>query len=88
MSIYVVTGAAGFVGSAITRELVSRGEAVRAVDNFETGKRENLPSGSKVDLVEGDLAEEAVARRAVDGCEFVLHQAAIPSVPRSVPRPV
>jgi nucleoside-diphosphate-sugar epimerase len=88
MARYLVTGGAGFIGSHLVEELLRRGESVRVADNFSTGKRENLPSGSNVDLVEGDLAEDAVARRAVDGCEFVLHQAAIPSVPRSVKDPL
>ncbi len=83
---YVVTGGAGFIGSHLVAALRSRGEAVRIADNFSTGRRENVPEG--VDVVEGDLADPAVAVRAVAGCEFVLHQAAIPSVPRSVADPV
>jgi nucleoside-diphosphate-sugar epimerase len=84
---YLVTGGAGFIGSHLVEELLRRGESVRIADNFATGRRENLPPGGVVDLVEGDLADEAVARRAVAGCEFVLHQAAVPSVPRSVQDP-
>src|SRR5512145_497967 len=85
---YLVTGGAGFIGSHIVAELLRRGESVRIADNFSTGLRENLPSGSAVDLVEGDLADQAVAARAVAGCTYVIHQAAIPSVPRSVNDPV
>lgn len=86
---YLVTGGAGFIGSHIVEELLRRGESIRIADSFVTGKRENLPpAGSRIELVEGDLAEQAVAKRAVDGCEYVLHQAAIPSVPRSVKDPL
>ena len=88
MSNYLVTGGAGFIGSHLTEELVRRGHRVRVVDSLVTGKRGNLAHVSKVDFLEGDLADLEVARRAVDGCEFVLHQAAIPSVPRSVKDPV
>ena len=87
MARYLVTGGAGFIGSHLVEELLKRGESVRIADNFSTGKRENLPNAD-VDLIEGDLADGAVARRAVEGCEFVLHQAAIPSVPRSVKDPL
>jgi UDP-glucose 4-epimerase len=88
MSNYLVTGGAGFIGSHLTEELVRRGHRVRVVDSLVTGKRGNLAHVPKVDFLEGDLADLEVARRAVDGCEFVLHQAAIPSVPRSVKDPV
>lgn len=84
---YLVTGGAGFIGSHLVEELIRRGQTVRVVDDFSSGRRENVPAGGRVDLVEGDLADEAVARRAVDGCGFVLHQAAIPSVPRSIQDP-
>jgi UDP-N-acetylglucosamine/UDP-N-acetyl-alpha-D-glucosaminouronate 4-epimerase len=88
MSRYLVTGGAGFIGSHLVEELLRRGESVRVADDFSSGKRENLPAGGKVELIEGDLADPAVAARAVKGCEFVLHQAAIPSVPRSVKDPL
>jgi nucleoside-diphosphate-sugar epimerase len=88
MARYLVTGGAGFIGSHLVEELIRRGETVRIADNFSTGKRENLPANATVDLVEGDLADPAVARRAVEGCDYVLHQAAIPSVPRSVKDPL
>ena len=85
---YLVTGGAGFIGSHLAEELVRRGERVRVVDSFVTGKRANLAHLSAVELIEGDLADLAVAQRAVEGVDYVLHQAAIPSVPRSVEDPV
>lgn len=101
MARYLVTGGAGFIGSHLVEELLRRGHQVRIADNFITGKRENIDAavhnarqsgaqltGGPPQLVEGDLADDAVARRAVEGVEFVLHQAAIPSVPRSVKDPV
>jgi nucleoside-diphosphate-sugar epimerase len=83
---YVVTGGAGFIGSHLVAALLRQGESVRVADDFSTGLRENVPAG--VEVIEGDLADARVAERAVAGCEFVLHQAAIPSVPRSVKDPV
>src|SRR6188474_2104650 len=88
MATYLVTGGAGFIGSHLVEELVRRGERVRVVDNLSTGKRQNITHLSSVQLVEGDLADLEVARRAVDGADYVLHQAAIPSVPRSVKDPI
>lgn len=88
MAHYLVTGGAGFIGSHLVEELVRRGERVRVVDSLVTGSRRNLAHLSGVEFLEGDLAELAVARRAVDGVEYVLHQAAIPSVPRSVQDPI
>ena len=88
MALYLVTGGAGFIGSHMAEELVRRGERVRVVDNLVTGKRQNLAHIAHVDFMEGDLANLDVARRAVDGVDFVLHQAAIPSVPRSVEDPI
>jgi len=85
---FVVTGGAGFIGSHIVQALIARGERVRIADDFSTGRRENLPAGGTNDLVEGDVADPAVAARAVAGCEYVIHQAAIPSVPRSIEDPV
>ena len=85
---YLITGGAGFIGSHLTEELVRRGEVVRVVDNLITGKRQNLAHIPRVDFIEGDLAHLDVARRASEGVDFVLHQAAIPSVPRSVQDPI
>src|SRR5579872_4576336 len=88
MASYLVTGGAGFIGSHLTEELVGRGHQVRVVDSLITGKRRNLDHVVGVEFLEGDLADMPVAVRAVQGIEYVLHQAAIPSVPRSVQDPV
>jgi nucleoside-diphosphate-sugar epimerase len=88
MAQYLVTGGAGFIGSHLAEELVRRGERVRVVDSLITGKRQNLAHLRQVEFLEGDLADLEVARRAVDGIDYVLHQAAIPSVPRSVQDPI
>ncbi len=88
MSNYLVTGGAGFIGSHLAEELTRRGERVRVVDSLITGHRKNLAHVPGVELVEGDLADLAVAKRAVQGMDYVLHQAAIPSVPRSVEDPI
>ena len=85
---YLVTGGAGFIGSHLCEELVRRGERVRVVDSLITGKRQNLAHLPQVEFMEGDLADIDVARRAAHGIEYVLHQAAIPSVPRSVEDPL
>lgn len=87
MAFYLVTGGAGFIGSHLVGALLHRGDRVRVADDLSTGKRENLAGCPGVDLVQGDLADPAVARRAVTGVDYVLHQAAIPSVPRSVADP-
>jgi nucleoside-diphosphate-sugar epimerase len=88
MPTYLVTGGAGFIGSHLTEELTRRGERVRVVDSLITGKRKNLAHVSGVEFLEGDLGDLAVARSAVQNVEYVLHQAAIPSVPRSVEDPI
>jgi nucleoside-diphosphate-sugar epimerase len=88
MAHYLVTGGAGFIGSHLAEELVRRGERVRVVDSLITGKRANLDHLPAVEFLEGDLADLDVARRAVRGVDYVLHQAAIPSVPRSVDDPI
>jgi nucleoside-diphosphate-sugar epimerase len=85
---YLVTGGAGFIGSHLAEELARRGERVRVVDNLITGKRQNLAHIPAAEFLEGDLADLDVARRAVHGIDYVLHQAAIPSVPRSVQDPI
>lgn len=89
MATYLVTGGAGFIGSHLVEELVGRGESVRVLDDFSTGKRENLePWLGKVDLMEGSVEDVEICERAVYGVDFVLHQAALCSVPRSVEDPV
>jgi nucleoside-diphosphate-sugar epimerase len=85
---YTVTGGAGFIGSHLVDELVRRGHHVRVVDNFSSGRRENLPTFGTVEVIDGDVSDPLVARRAAHGAEVILHQAAIPSVPRSVEDPV
>src|SRR5918995_905441 len=87
MANYLVTGGAGFIGSHLAEELLRRGERVRVVDSLITGKRQNL-GRMDVEFLQGDLADLDVARRAVAGMDYVLHQAAIPSVPRSVQDPI
>ena len=86
MARYLVTGGAGFIGSHIVDRLRARGDEVRILDDFSRGKRENIPQG--VEVVEGSVADLETAQRAVAACDFVIHQAAIPSVPRSVKDPV
>ncbi len=86
---YLVTGGAGFIGSNIVEELLSRGESVRVLDNFSTGRRENLKEfANDIELIEGDIRSLSTVYRAVDGVDFILHQAALPSVPRSIADPV
>ena len=89
MTLYLVTGGAGFIGSHIVEELIRRRERVRVLDNFSTGRRENLaPFLEHIELIEGDLRDLPTVRRAVEGVDYVLHQGAIPSVPRSVADPL
>lgn len=86
---YLVTGGAGFIGSNIAAELVRRGETVRVIDDFSTGRRENLKEIlDGIEFIEGDICESAAVRKAVSGVDYVLHQAAIPSVERSVKDPI
>jgi nucleoside-diphosphate-sugar epimerase len=85
----LVTGGAGFIGSSLVRALLARGDRVRVLDNFFSGKRENLSEvAGDVELIEGDIRDEATLVRALDGMELVFHQAAIPSVPRSLVDPL
>ncbi len=89
MDKYLVTGGAGFIGSNIAEELVKSGYSVKIIDNFLTGKRENISSFlDKIELVEGDIRDYDSCKRAVEGIDFVLHQAALPSVPRSIEDPL
>jgi nucleoside-diphosphate-sugar epimerase len=85
---YLVTGAAGFIGRSIAAALLERGEDVRGVDNFATGKRENLVGLDGMEFVEGDLADLDVCRAVCAGVGVVFHEAALPSVPRSVMDPI
>jgi nucleoside-diphosphate-sugar epimerase len=86
---YLVTGGAGFIGSNIVKELVKRGEQVRILDNFSTGRRENIREfGSDIEVIDGDIRDFWVTLHACDGVDYVLHQAALPSVNRSVENPL
>jgi len=88
---YLVTGGAGFIGSNIVKELLRQGQEVRVLDNFATGKRENilpLLKNSRLTLIEGDLRSFHIARAAVKGVDYILHQGALPSVPRSINDPI
>ena len=89
MALYLITGIGGFIGSSIARALLARGEQVRGVDNFSTGKRDNIAEiRDRIDLRETDIADLDAIRQACSGVDFVLHQAAIPSVPKSVQDPL
>ncbi|MGP0098029.1 MAG: SDR family oxidoreductase [Terriglobales bacterium] len=89
MAKYLVTGAAGFIGSSLVRALLERGDEVRGVDNFSTGRRENLTEVlSKMDFREADLLDLDAMHKACAGIDYVLHQAAIPSVPKSLLDPL
>jgi nucleoside-diphosphate-sugar epimerase len=89
MATYLVTGGAGFIGSHIVERLLSEGERVRVLDNFSTGRRVNIePFVSRITLIEGDVCNARAVREAVEGADYVLHQAALASVPRSIEDPV
>ncbi|HRU06993.1 MAG TPA: SDR family oxidoreductase [Candidatus Brocadiia bacterium] len=88
MGAYLVTGGGGFIGSHIAEALVKRGDTVRVLDDFSTGRRENLADlAGRVEVFEGDINDEALAAKAMAGVEVVFHEAALPSVPRSVADP-
>jgi nucleoside-diphosphate-sugar epimerase len=89
MASYLITGIAGFIGSSLARELLQRGEQVRGVDNFSTGRRENLAQIlGQIEFREADLLDLDAMKLACTGVDYVLHQAAIPSVPKSVLDPI
>lgn len=88
MATYLVTGGAGFIGTHLVGELVSRSDEVRVLDNFVTGLRRNLdPFSGRIQLYEGNVDDAALVARAIQGVDYVLHQAALGSVPRSVDDP-
>jgi len=89
MALYLITGVAGFIGSSIARALLKGGEQVRGIDNFSTGKRENIAEIlTRIDFHEADLLDAAAMKNACRGVDCVFHQAAIPSVPKSVQDPL
>ena len=89
MALYMITGIAGFIGSSIARALLTQGETVRGIDNFVTGKRENIEEiADRIDFREADLLDMEAVKRACEGAHCVFHQAAIPSVPKSVKDPL
>lgn len=89
MAKFLITGGAGFIGSNIAEELIKRGEKVRIIDNFSTGKKENIEEfKDKIELIEGDLRDINDLKKAVEGVDYVLHQAALSSVPRSIKDPL
>lgn len=88
MATYLVTGGAGFIGSNIVDELLRRGQRVRVLDNFSTGREENVADfESRVEIIRGDVRDEDAVDAAVKGADYVLHQAALASVPRSIADP-
>jgi nucleoside-diphosphate-sugar epimerase len=85
----LVTGGAGFIGSHLVGSLLERGDTVRVLDNFATGRRANVaPFADDIELIEGDVCSFERVTHAVAGCDAILHQAALPSVPRSVQDPL
>lgn len=89
MASYLITGVAGFIGSSLARAVLAQGDRVRGIDNLATGKRENLEEiKGKIDFQEADLLDLDAMKRACQGVDYVLHQAAIPSVPKSVLDPL
>src|SRR5215469_2703383 len=89
MALYLITGIAGFIGSSLARALLSRGEQVRGADNFATGDPENIKEIlDRIDFREADILNLSAMHSACSGVDFVLHQAAIPSVPKSVLDPL
>jgi len=88
MTTFLVTGGAGFIGSTLAETLLGQGDTVRILDDFSSGRRSNIESlRGKLDVIEGTIVDEATVKRAMQGVEVVFHEAAIPSVPRSVDKP-
>ncbi len=88
MTNFLVTGGAGFIGSSIAEKLLAQGDTVRILDDFSSGRRANIENlRGRLDVIEGTITDEAAVRRAMQGIEIVFHEAAIPSVPRSVEHP-
>ncbi len=86
---YLITGGAGFIGSNIVSELLNAGHEVRVLDNFSTGRRENIQDfDNDIELIEGDIRSLSTVYRAVDEVDYIIHQAALPSVPRSIADPI
>lgn len=89
MARYLVTGGAGFIGSNVADELLRQGETVRILDDFSTGKEENIKNlGKEVDIIEGDIKDFQTVKKAVKGVEYIIHEAALRSVPYSIEEPV
>jgi len=91
MAIFLVTGGAGFIGSNIVGHLLGLGEKVRVLDNYSTGRDENLEqwrSNPNLEIIRGDIRNYTLVREVSQGCDFILHQAALPSVPRSIKDPI
>jgi nucleoside-diphosphate-sugar epimerase len=88
MALYLITGMAGFIGSSLAESLIARGEQVRGIDNLSTGKRENLAClKGKAEFLEADITDPRACAEACRGVDYIFHEAAIPSVPRSVKDP-
>jgi UDP-glucose 4-epimerase len=89
MAFYLITGVAGFIGSSLARAVLARGEQVRGIDNFSTGKRDNITEiASQIEFREADLLDQEALHDACRGVDYIFHQAAIPSVPKSVLDPL
>ena len=88
MSKYLITGIAGFIGSNIARALLADGASVRGIDNFVTGKRANLEDLRGIDFIEGTIEDPATCARVCQGVDYIFHEAALASVPRSVKDPI
>ena len=89
MALYLITGVAGFIGSSLARAALAQGDKVRGIDNFVTGKRENISEIlNHIDFREADLLNADAMHDACRGVDYVFHEAAIPSVPKSVLDPL